>query len=352
MSQRSVQLDGQALEEEMEKQGLQAKELALKAKLSLSLIYKAIREEPVYRTSQHKIEEALNLPKGTLRGTPGVRTVFYGEPGPAADPKHLLQSLRLFEEAFPAQQRHSREELQLWLEESKISKDLAEPWRELWAVLCDEHDDVRGFMYLTSHTDRKWSFGSYLYIVEDARGSGLDVVLLKASICRLGKSVRGVKGVVFEIEPFNPKVVTAATKRPTTCRTAHQKRHVANFTRFVYFQQKGAFTIVGSDGRTPLPYRQPPLAERRGTDSEREMILMVYPIKSRADEIDVRELVTFIHHVYAASYAEQGLLFIDGYGDHLDKVAEKMLTTVDRGCSLKQLTAPREWLSLLYNEDS
>ncbi|MGE0629063.1 MAG: toll/interleukin-1 receptor domain-containing protein [Hyphomicrobiaceae bacterium] len=243
----------------------------------------------------------------------------------------------LYERLFPVNdERDDPHKIRHWINEA-ASLGSESPWLELFSTISI-YGRPAGFAWLSAHPKSGYAFGNYF---------GMDVVwrkyqraeylleeLEKHALARCNN----LKGILFEVEPYDHKVVARLLKRLRRHRGASpprlnavERETVRSLRRIALYldhPKKQSKSFVGDDGR-PLRYRQPAMEPPLSEKKEVDLFLMMRPLSKEAEQATypTSELLDFMYdEVFGDAYEESRAVGLAGYRDYLKRLKGRVLS--------------------------
>lgn len=245
----------------------------------------------------------------------------------------LLQKSRsVYENLFADEDRSDWEEIESWLEDNSVAAQNGSPWRETYGVLHTAAN-VIGMTYISGHSDHEWQFGSYFAVQHEWRKRNRAKQFLAELSDHLQKLIPKTKGVVFEVDPVQPRFLTELSAR-TELGNQEDHDHVIKSLlaakRICFYERLCCVVFLTGDGE-PLPYLQPAMEVPLRIDTAHSRILMVHLFDPmlKQDIIEgkvstspmVESMINFIYDfVYEESYGDDCSPEIPGYSEYVNSV--------------------------------
>jgi hypothetical protein len=285
---------------------------------------------------------------------------YYGEARGDIDeaPAELWE---LYERLFPNRaERDPPHKIKHWINEVATLGDGA-PWRELFATITVA-GRVVGFAWLSAHRETGYIFGNYFCMDLWWREFGRAEYLLDELEQYTLRQCQNAKGILFEVEPFDARVVDSLLRRiekrhkfkrwrRLTLNAAEQQtvRSLRRLALYLDHPKKRSKTLVNI-GDGPMRYRQPAMSYPFDATKEVELILMMRPLSRRAEEAEysAREVVGFLYdHLFGDAYEEENAAGIAGYRPYLQRLKEEVLATNAERLRLQYILGDNEKKLLL-----
>lgn len=267
----------------------------------------------------------------------------------------LRKSFKCYEALFPdVAMRDDPADIEVWLDEARHAAANNDPWREIWSVL-HIGKEVIGIAYVSTHLDHPWSFGSYFGVTRTWRGKRRAERFLEEVIGRLRAISPTTKGILFEIETIDLRLLAEVADRSKVGGQADQEAVIRNLRflrRLNLYQSYKALAIIGADS-LPLPYWQPAMDEPLDTQREKLLILMVRLLEGvEPEDIQLKDILYFIYDVfYGDAYGGAGAINIRGYRSYLAQVKARVESGAQHGWCAGPIEIPRKIRGLLIRAE-
>lgn len=258
-------------------------------------------------------------------------------------------SIQCFEKLFPdLRDRCSEKDLEQWLRED-YKKEYTDKWRSVYAVLHAD-DDVFGMAYLSLHLDSSWAYVSYLGILQGWRDLGRADKFIKDVVKYIQDEILPtLKGIIFEIDPIEftylkelGEISSELNRDDFDEQTLFQLRSLKRLKLFQNYYKSAM--VLGRD-ELPLTVWQPPLTKTLDTTDEKELILMVKPIKQDGiKDIELQDVLDFVYDIlYMDAYnTEDNEAYIAEFHRYVAEVKRRVEAKARKGWSIKPLEIPKE----------
>ena len=227
---------------------------------------------------------------------------------------------------------------------AKNHNRLGENEHAVWGDLLSTFDVAGravGLLYVSIHKRTGWVFGNYFGLLRSWRPHQRAKWFFDETVNHLRRTVPNMKGIVFEVDPFEPEAVRRLKhkleKAPTASEMTPNARSsfldndeeklIKAIRRVVLYTRNGARIVLGKNDR-PLWYRQPAM-EVPGPNQSLEALesplwLTVYPIAKSRKHADLRELLDVVYlelfgKAYAPIFAEKGIDYMPYVQERRDR---------------------------------
>jgi nucleoside phosphorylase len=250
------------------------------------------------------------------------------------------------DEALQTDPEHAKS----WLRDSYLAAQfgdpLVHPWRE---IIGGAHvgRTVVGAVWLSVYLKRRWCFAGYFGLLDDQRKPGRDLRFMKRVLEELLHSAPDVKGIIFEVDPFDMNLLSQAACRKKVKGEMDEDRvceHRQSLAKALYFQQHGAWMLMRGD-ESPLSYTQPSLNREYSVDDERLQYLMLLPLPwgTSPHDIPLGEVLDFVYDMlWADCFGEENELKVTGFIERVHELKEQLQQSAGAGWKYGRVRKPPE----------
>jgi hypothetical protein len=264
----------------------------------------------------------------------------------------LWNSFECYKDLFPDEsERDEPADIVTWLDEARRATLINSPWREVYAVL-HIGDQAIGMASLSAQVQRHWSFGNYLGVRSGWRQKHRAEYFIEEVIRHLRIISPSMKGILFEVEPVDIKLLERVADRPNISGFGDENEvflNLRSLRRLLLYHSYKAVALLSSDG-LPLPYWQPSMVEGElDSRNERELILMITLFEDiDKEKIELQELLEFIYDdLYGDAYGGAGAVEIPNYRAYVAQIKSRVQDRVSDGWKLDKVKIPPKVKRLL-----
>ncbi len=264
----------------------------------------------------------------------------------------LWDSFKCYEDLFPDEsERDEPADIVTWLDEARRATLTHSPWREIYAVL-HIGDQAIGMTFLSAQVQRHWSFGNYLGVRSGWRQKHRAEYFLEEVMRHLRTISPSMKGILFEVEPVDIKLLERVADRPGISGFGDENEiflNLRSLRRLLLYHSYKAVALLNSDG-LPLPYWQPSMVDDElDSRNERELILMVKLLGGvDKEKIELQELLDFIYDdLYGDAYGGASTVEIPNYRAYVAQIKSRVQDRARGGWKLGKVEIPSKVTRLL-----